>query len=111
MIDSGLNVSFSSDWPVSTPNVLHGIAVAVFRQGSDQMPKHNPSQAISLEQSIDSYTTSACKLLGREGLGTLNKAEPFDAVVLDRSLKEENLDGYLSAKVLATYKAGTNLLV
>jgi hypothetical protein len=75
------------------------------------MPKHNPDQAITLEQSIDSYTSSACKLLGREGLGTFNIGQPFDAVVLDRSLKEENLDGYLSAKVLATYKAGTNLLV
>lgn len=111
MIDAGLNVSFSSDWPVSTPSVLQGITVAVFRQGSSQMLKHNPDQAISLEQAIDSYTSSACKLLGKQNSGTLTIGQPFDAVILDRNLKEENLDGFLSAKVLATYKAGINLLV
>ena len=75
------------------------------------MPKHNPNQAITLEQAIDAYTSSACKLLGSKGLGTLVIGQPFDAVAIDKNLKEEDLDGYLTAKVLATYKAGKNLLV
>ena len=111
MLAADLNVSFSSDWPVSTPSVLAGITVAVFRQGAVNMPKHNPDQAITLEQAIDAYTSSACKLLGSRNLGTLVIGQPFDAVVLDKNLKEEDLDGYLTAKVLATYKAGKNLLV
>jgi predicted amidohydrolase YtcJ len=65
MLANDLNVAFSSDWPVSTPSVLAGITVAVFRQGSVAMPKHNPDQAITLEQAIDAYTNSACKLLGK----------------------------------------------
>jgi predicted amidohydrolase YtcJ len=111
MLAADLNVSFSSDWPVSTPSVLAGITVAVFRQGAVNMPKHNPDQAITLEQAIDAYTSSACKLLGSKGLGTLVIGQPFDAVAIDKNLKEEDLDGYLTAKVLATYKAGKNLLV
>ena len=111
MLGAGLNVSFSSDWPVSTPSVLAGITVAVFRQGSANMPKHNPAQAISLEQAIDAYSSSACTLLGTTKLGTLVIGQLFDAVVLEGNLKEEDLDGYLTAKVLATYKAGNNLLV
>ncbi len=111
MLDAGLNVAFSSDWPVSTPSVLAGITVAVFRQGSKNMQKHNPEQAVTLEQAIDAYSSSGCKLLGSKELGTLEIGQPFDAVVIDRNLKEEDLDGYLTAKVLATYKAGKNLLV
>ena len=111
MIETGLNVSFSSDWPVSTPSVMQGITVAVFRQSAIDMPIHNPAQAITLEQAIDAYTSSACKLLGKICLGTLEVGQAFDAVLLDRDLKAEDLDGFLSAKVLATYKAGINLLV
>jgi hypothetical protein len=111
MLANDLTVAFSSDWPVSTPSVLAGITVAVFRQGSLDMPKHNPDQAITLEQAIDAYTNSACKLLGKDQLGTLQVGQPFDAVIIDKNLKEEDLDGYLTAKVLATYKAGNNLLV
>ena len=111
MISNDLTVAFSSDWPVSTPSVLAGITVAVFRQGSLDMPKHNPDQAITLEQAIDAYTNSACKLLGKYQLGTLKVGQPFDAAIIDKNLKEEDLGGYLTAKVLATYKAGNNLLV
>jgi len=111
MLAADLNVSFSSDWPVSTPSVLAGITVAVFRQGAVTMPKHNPDQAITFEKAIDAYTSSACKLLGSRNPGTLVIGQPFDAVAIDKNLKEEDLDGYLTAKVLATYKAGKNLLV
>jgi hypothetical protein len=111
MLANDLTVAFASDWPVSTPSVLSGITVAVFRQGSVDMPKHNPDQAITLEQAIDAYTNSACKLLGKDQLGTLQVGQPFDAVIIDKNLIEEDLDGYLTAKVLATYKTGNNLLV
>jgi predicted amidohydrolase YtcJ len=111
MLAHDLTVAFASDWPVSTPSVLAGITIAVFRQGSVDMSKHNPAQAITLEQAVDAYTNAACKLLGKDQLGTLQVGQPFDAVIIDKDLKEEDLDGYLTAKVLATYKAGHNLLV
>jgi predicted amidohydrolase YtcJ len=111
MIHSGLNVSFSSDWPVSTPRVLSGIAVATFRRGEVTMEPHNPTQAISHEEAIDAYTQAACQLFGSETLGTLELGQPFDAVIVDRDLKEQDLDGFQSTKVLATYKAGKELLV
>ena len=111
MIRAGINVSFSSDWPVSTPSVLNGIAVAVYRKGAAEMEAHNPTQAISLEQAIDAYTVASCRLLGKDQTGTLTIGQPFDATLIDRNLKQEDLDGFLSAKVLATYKVGKNLLV
>lgn len=111
MIESGINLSFSSDWPVSTPSVLQGMAVAVFRQGSKGMEVHNRDQAISVNQAIDAYTTSAARLLGSNHDGTLSISEPFDAVLIDRDLNEQDLDGFLSAKVLAIYKVGKDLLV
>lgn len=111
MLANGLTVAFSSDWPVSTASVLSGITIAVFRQGAVDMPKHNPDQAITLEQAIDAYTNSARKLLGKDQLGILQVGQAFDAVLIDKDLNEEDLDGFLTAKVLATYKAGNNLLV
>jgi predicted amidohydrolase YtcJ len=111
MIAEVLNVSFSSDWPVSTPSVLSGITVAVHRRESTYMVQHNPEQAISLEQALDAYSAAACKLIGNVALGTLAIGQSFDAVIIDKNLKEEDLDGFRSAKVFATYKAGNNLLV
>ena len=111
MIDSGANVSFSSDWPVSTANVLRGITTAVFRTESKEVTPHNPTQAITFEEAVDAYTINSRELLDGIAESGFNLGSLFDAVILDKNLAKENLDGFQATKVISVYKAGIDLLV
>ena len=109
MLEAGLDVAFSSDWPVSSYKPLDGITVAVHRRfNKDQVP-HNQSEAITLEQALDCYTASVSKMFRNKPNGTLSVGEPFDAVLLSQDLTKQNLDGYLATEVLAVYSRGSKL--
>lgn len=109
MLEQGLVVAFSSDWPVSSYKPLDGITVAIHRRFSPDQPEHNPKQAINLEHSLDAYSSSVCKMLGSNSSGTLEVGNPFDAVMLSKDLTKQNLDGFLATEVLAVYAAGSRL--
>ena len=111
MLENGLTVAFSSDWPVSTPSVIKGMTVAVFRREHHEQTAHNPSQATSLHQAISSYTTGGHKLLGNPLGGTLNVGEQFNAVLINHFLNESDLDSFTSAKVTSTFLLGKDLLI
>lgn len=103
MLSAGLNLAFSSDWPVSSYRPIEGIAVAVHRKSNPTQPVHNPSQAIALEAALDAYSSSICALFGEEVTGT-------DWVILEGDVKAKDLDHLMETKVLAVYKAGIRLL-
>lgn len=109
MLENQVPVAFSSDWPVSSYQPLDGITVAVNRRFSEEQQVHNPTEAIRLEQALDSYSSTACKLFGNKESGKLAVGEPFDAVILSKDLTKQNLGGYLATEVLAVYVAGSRL--
>ena len=109
MLTAGVNVAFSSDWPVSSYRPLDGITVAMHRRSSTNQHPHNPSQAISLEQALDAYSNSVCSMFGNTFSGTLDVGQPFDATLVDRDLRQQDLDGLLATEVLAVYVAGAKL--
>ena len=98
-----------SDWPVSSYKPLEGIAVAIHRRSSNEVHPHNPTQAINLDQAIDCYTAAVRTMLGGVAKGTLEVGQAFDAVVLSGDLREKDLDGLLTTKVLSVYKSGARL--
>ena len=109
MIDLEVPIAFSSDWPVSSHAPLDGIRTAVFRRFSaDQVP-HNPAQSVSVEQALGAYTSAATNLL-RSGKGELSVGSYFDAVLLNKDLMQQDLEGFDSLEVLATFKDGRKLL-
>lgn len=61
-IDSGVKVSFGSDWPVSSNNPLLGIQTAVTREHEGKILA--PEQRITLPEALHSYTTAVTEQLG-----------------------------------------------
>ena len=109
MIDNGIPVTFSSDWPVSSYSPLDGIKTAVFRKSLAAQEPHNPAQAISIQEALNAYTTTASQLL-KSGSGELTIGSYFDAVLLNKDLMQQDLEGFESLEVLATFKYGRELL-
>jgi predicted amidohydrolase YtcJ len=109
MLDLGVAVAFSSDWPVSSYEPLKGIAVAVNRREYEKQEQHNPSQAITLEQAVAAYTTGVQAM--RPGLQSkfFDLGAEFDAVVLNTNIFEIPSMQIAESKILATYKSGRKI--
>lgn len=78
-----------SDWPVSTPDPLAAIHVAVNRwaygeSGPAGETPFLPEQAISLETAFAAYTSGSAWVNHRDDAGTLEVGGVADLVVLDR---------------------------
>ncbi|MEZ5116152.1 MAG: amidohydrolase [Candidatus Nanopelagicales bacterium] len=70
LLRSGAPVSFGSDWPVSSPVPLRGIAVAVTRQTPDGRPPGGwvPAERLTLDEALLAYTAGVAHQAGEEGL-------------------------------------------
>ena len=96
LLDRQNRVAFGSDWPVSSPDPLQGIHVAVNRMlstklgnpGTDETTKPLRSdQRISLESAIDAYTKGVAYINGDEELlGVLEPGRRGDVVVLSEDI-------------------------
>ncbi|MBR2825646.1 MAG: amidohydrolase [Solobacterium sp.] len=92
-----------SDAPVEIPDVLKGIYLAVTRKSIDYEAKMDPSECLTIEEAIDSYTEDASRVIGRkEDLGRIAPGYRADFVVLDKNLYEIEPEEILKTKVLLT---------
>ena len=78
---AGATLSFGSDWPVSSPDPLLGIATAVNRSLPGG-PSWLPEQALSFEEALRAYTTGVCKQIGRGA--PLTPGEPAQFLTLNQ---------------------------
>jgi len=108
MLQLGIPVVFSSDWPVSSYKPLDGIGVAVFRQRDAEQAKHNPEQALSMQEALTAYTSSVAKMLN-SGTGELTVGSDFDAQIISADLNNQDLESFSTLQVLAVYKSGVRL--
>ena len=113
VIDSGAQVSFGSDWPITDFTPLAALAVPVHRQSPDHQPPEGWSidQAITIEESMHFYTAAVAQQLFRENdYGTLEIGKVADFIILDRNLLEVDPHEVCKIKVLATYRRGIKQL-
>jgi predicted amidohydrolase YtcJ len=82
LLEAGGVIAFGSDWPVSSPDPLLGIATAVTRAQPDGQP-WTPQQALSFTEGVTSYTAAVCQQLGRPAPLTVGSSADF--VVLGQS--------------------------
>jgi hypothetical protein len=83
MLGAGIRVAAGSDAPVALPDPLRGIYAAVTRRSETGRGVLN-SEAVTIEQAIRMYTSSAAWSCFREKqLGTITKGKLADMVLLN----------------------------
>ncbi len=110
--EAGVTVAAASDYPVSHPDPLAGIEMAVTRTliepwrggRTAEACTLNPAEAISLDQAVDAFTLQAAYAYGLEAkTGSIEAGKSADFVLLDRSI----ISGAPSeARVLETWFQG-----
>ena len=88
LLDAGARLAFGSDWPVSSPNPLLGIHVAVNRVASgDQAQPLLAGQRLEVAAAIDAYTRGSAFLSRLESsTGTIEIGMAADLAILDADI-------------------------
>ncbi|MCL8027121.1 amidohydrolase [Nocardioides bruguierae] len=108
---AGAALAAGSDWPVSTPDPLAALHVAVNRveRGADGPAGHEPflpEQALPLEVALAAYTSGSAGLNGRHDAGRLAPGAVADLVLLDRDVCAGPVEEVGAAGVVGTWVAG-----
>jgi predicted amidohydrolase YtcJ len=104
---AGARLAAGSDWPVSTPDPLQAIHVAVNRTSTDEPAEPLlPDEALTLEQAFAAYTSGSAFVNHLDDTGVLAPGMRADLAVLDRDPFGEDPAGIGSCAVRATYVDG-----
>ncbi|MEV7398516.1 amidohydrolase [Aeromicrobium sp. NPDC092404] len=112
LVDAGARLAFGSDWPVSAPDPLHGIHVAVNRvaPGEDADPLL-PEQCLTVTEAIDAYTRGSAFVNRREAAGTIEVGGPADLAVIDADILAIDPRAIATIRVTRTYARGRSVHV
>ncbi|MFF5297659.1 amidohydrolase [Paractinoplanes globisporus] len=84
---SGARLAGGSDWPVSTPDPLQGIHVAVNRvHHGDNADGFLPEQALDLGTALTAYTAGSAYVNHLDDTGSIRPGFRADVIVLDRDI-------------------------
>ncbi|HET9647895.1 MAG TPA: amidohydrolase [Microlunatus sp.] len=109
ILDAGATISFGSDWPVTSPDVLAGIRTAVTRQTPDGLPAGGwqPSERISLTEALAAATTGVAHQSGADGVrGVLRTGAQADLVWLSADPRAVTPDRLVDIDVRGTWRRG-----
>jgi predicted amidohydrolase YtcJ len=102
----GVSLAFGSDWPVSTPDPMAELHVAVNRtpagsSGSGAEARHPwlPNERISLDEALSAFTRGSAYVNHlEEECGSIEPGKQADVAVLDRNVfATDNADGGIAA--------------
>lgn len=115
----GARLAFGSDWPVSSPNPLWGIHVAVNRTpptglathlGMDPVEPLLPDERIDLAAAVHAYTMGTAFVNRLDAMtGSIEAGKLADLVVLDRNIFELPSEEIGDAAVLLTLVDGNEV--
>jgi predicted amidohydrolase YtcJ len=108
---SGARLVAGSDWPVSTPNPLEAIHVAVNRWALGEPGRAGsepflPQQALDLEGAFAAYTSGSAWVNHRDMAGTIAPGQVADLVVLDRDPFAGDPAAIGASQVVSTWVQG-----
>ena len=114
LLHNGARLAAGSDWPVSSPNPLAGIHVAVNRTVSGEGGRAGtepflPEQAITIEQAFRAYTSGSAFLNHLDDTGELAPGNLADLTVLDRDPFLGDPQEIGATRVVATYVDGARV--
>ena len=86
-LDSGLNLSFSSDAPITVPNWRLGVENAVLRESLVSGAVSGPEERITVEEAIRAYTINGAWQDGQEKVkGSIEVGKVADFCVIDKDI-------------------------
>ncbi|MFJ4671396.1 amidohydrolase [Kitasatospora purpeofusca] len=108
LLRAGATLAAGSDWPVSSPDPLAGLHVAVNRREPEAEDDRVflPEQRLDLPSAIAAYTAGTAHVNGHDDAGVLAPGLLADLVVLDRDILTGPPEEIASARVLRTYVGG-----
>jgi predicted amidohydrolase YtcJ len=109
LLETGASLAFGSDWPIVTPDVFHGLHVAVTRTNvaGEPLGGYEPQQCVTLAQALDAYTrTAAYAEFQEHDKGLLRAGLLADVTVLSRDLFRHGPQAILGTEVLLTIVGG-----
>ncbi|MEV5551281.1 amidohydrolase [Streptomyces sp. NPDC052309] len=107
LLASGARLAAGSDWPVSSPDPLQGIHVAVNRVEPDgDAPVFLPEQRIGLAAALTAYTAGSAYVNHLDDTGRVRAGALADLVVLDRDPFAGHPEEIASTRVALTYVGG-----
>ena len=108
---AGAPLAAGSDWPVSSPDPIQAMHVAVNRTGySAEGTPAEPlvaAQGLSLTQAMTAYTAGSARVNHRDDTGLVEVGMLADLVLLDRDPFTAEPAAIGAASVRATYVGGT----
>ncbi|WP_261720225.1 amidohydrolase [Streptomyces sp. FZ201] len=107
LLRSGARLAAGSDWPVSSPDPLAGIHVAVNRVSPDSAaPVFLPGERIGLTEALTAYTAGSAHVNHLDDTGAVRPGALADLVVLDRDPFAVPPEELASTRVAQTYVGG-----
>ncbi|TCO24859.1 hypothetical protein EV652_108395 [Kribbella steppae] len=103
---SGARLAAGSDWPVSSPDPLAAVHVAVNRMAPGDRDAFLPEQALDLATALAAYTSGSAWLNHEDETGRIEVGALADLAVLDRDPFTGPPEAIADARVRATYVEG-----
>jgi predicted amidohydrolase YtcJ len=108
---TGAPLAMGSDWPVTTPDPLAALHVAVNRtaygvSGPEGEDPFLPEQALDLATAFAAYTSGSARINHRDEAGVLDQGTVADLVVLDRDPFSRPAEEIGATRVVATWVDG-----
>lgn len=109
-IEAGVNVSFGSDWPVSSFVPLQGIQVGVTRAPIGSLePSWAPEQAVTTREAFAAYSVAVARQMLELEVGTLKPGQKADFIVLDADPFATPERELAAIRVMATFSSAVQL--
>ncbi|WP_262056865.1 amidohydrolase [Streptomyces sp. STR69] len=110
LLRSGATLAAGSDWPVSSPDPLHGIHVAVNRvEPGSTGPVFLPDERIGLAEALTAYTAGSAYANHLDDTGRVAEGALADLVVLDRDPFAAPPEEIAQTRVALTYVGGAEV--
>ncbi|MCX5200479.1 amidohydrolase [Streptomyces sp. NBC_00237] len=109
LLRSGATLCAGSDWPVSSPDPLAALQVAVTRRepgASADVPAFFPEQRIDLGAAVAAYTAGTAYVNHLDETGSIRPGMLADLAVLDRDIFAGAAEEIAEARVVGTYVGG-----
>ncbi|QKZ16717.1 amidohydrolase [Streptomyces chartreusis] len=111
LLRSGARLAAGSDWPVSSPDPLHGVHVAVNRvtPDADDAQVFLPGERIGLAEALTAYTAGSAHVNHLDDTGEVRAGALADLVVLDRDPFDGPAEEIARTRVARTYVGGAQV--